>query len=426
MVSGLVVNEGTQTAIAVDTVGTLEYGVVKIDMGTAGASNPFSGTLPELTNLVGGTISSLANLAKGTVTRLELGTVTGEIAAGTTDSGNPVKVGGVNRTTLPTLTDGQRGDLQLSTRGAVYTVLKVENSTTAMANRADNADAVGTSTTSNNLGVSSRNTVFNGTSWDRMSGDTTGINVKSVLGGTITVWNGTTNVLFVADNATAVAPTSTVDKLAVVNRNYVMFNSNGSWERQRQIENATNSTGVGISAAGILAQFDDSSPTSITENQFGNLRISANRNLYNTIRDAAGNERGANVTAANELLVAANTGTVQLNPKPSRSIITYGTTIGGGAAAGVTLVGAAGSGTAIFLNEISVTNQGTGNLTYYVGYGTASTLGTSNVLSGILAGNGGIQKSYPKAVGGHITNLALLGSIAAAGTVSVNLSYWVE
>jgi hypothetical protein len=74
--------------------------------------------------------------------------------------------------------------------------------------------------------------------------------------------------------------------------------------RPREVINATNSTGTGIAAAGILGQFDDTSPTSITENQFGNLRMSANRNLYNTIRDAAGNERGANVDASNRLSVA--------------------------------------------------------------------------------------------------------------------------
>jgi hypothetical protein len=79
---------------------------------------------------------------------------------------------------------------------------------------------------------------------------------------------------------------------------------NGSThDRRRSIVNGTNSTGTGIAAAGLVAQFDDVSPTSITENQFGNLRISANRNLYGTIRDAAGNERGANVTASNALVV---------------------------------------------------------------------------------------------------------------------------
>src|SRR6185312_13362670 len=80
---------------------------------------------------------------------------------------------------------------------------------------------------------------------------------------------------------------------------------NGSnYDRGRSIVNGTNSTGTGIGAVGIIGQFDDVSPTAITENQFGNLRISGNRNLYATIRDAAGNERGANVTASNELVVS--------------------------------------------------------------------------------------------------------------------------
>ncbi|MEH1777086.1 hypothetical protein [Nostoc sp.] len=45
--------------------------------------------------------------------------VGGNVASGATDSGNPLKVGGVYRATAPTLTDGQRGDLQLSSRSHV-------------------------------------------------------------------------------------------------------------------------------------------------------------------------------------------------------------------------------------------------------------------------------------------------------------------
>ena len=49
------------------------------------------------------------------------------------------------------------------------------------------------------------------------------------------------------------------------------------------------------------AEFDDTTPDSVNEGDAGALRMSANRNLYNTIRDAAGNERGVNVTAGNAL-----------------------------------------------------------------------------------------------------------------------------
>lgn len=74
----------------------------------------------------------------------------------------------------------------------------------------------------------------------------------------------------------------------------------------RQASNGLNTTAGGLLAVNNAAQFDDVSPTSITENSFGNLRISANRNLYGTIRDGAGNERGVNVNASNQLSVSAD------------------------------------------------------------------------------------------------------------------------
>lgn len=54
--ANVLINQGTQTAVAVDTVGTVNYQAIKLDMGTAGVSNPFSGTIPTVTNLAGGSI----------------------------------------------------------------------------------------------------------------------------------------------------------------------------------------------------------------------------------------------------------------------------------------------------------------------------------------------------------------------------------
>jgi hypothetical protein len=45
-------------------------------------------------------------------------------------------------------------------------------------------------------------------------------------------------------------------------------------------------------------EFDDSSPDSVNEGDAGAARMSANRNIYMTVRDAAGNERGLNVDAS--------------------------------------------------------------------------------------------------------------------------------
>lgn len=103
--------------------------------------------------------------------------------------------------------------------------------------------------------------------------------------------------------------TNSTGKIATGN-----FNWNGaSWDLTRGSVNGTNSVGTGIMAVGNLAQFDDVSPTSITENSFGNLRISQNRNLYGTLRDAGGNERGANVTANNSLQVSQQAATATLS-----------------------------------------------------------------------------------------------------------------
>jgi|GEM_PF-5827310 len=95
-----------------------------------------------------------------------------------------------------------------------------------------------------------------------------------------------------------------------------LFNGT-NYDRTREIVNGNNTTGIGIAAVGILAQFDDVSPTSITENQFGNSRMSANRNLYVTMRDAAGNEQGLNITTRNSLLAegpTASGNTLAANP----------------------------------------------------------------------------------------------------------------
>lgn len=96
----------------------------------------------------------------------------GNVAAGATDSGNPVKVGGVYNATLPTLTDGQRGDLQLgpnstlrvATASAAIGTDGFSNSN--LARLIDPAGAIATAYI-----PQSAPTLFNGTTWDRQRGN---------------------------------------------------------------------------------------------------------------------------------------------------------------------------------------------------------------------------------------------------------------
>jgi hypothetical protein len=71
--------------------------------------------------------------------------VDGNVASGATDSGNPVKAGGKFNASNPTLTDGQRGDLQLDASGNLKVNIASGNSSNAQyAEGATAATATGT------------------------------------------------------------------------------------------------------------------------------------------------------------------------------------------------------------------------------------------------------------------------------------------
>lgn len=71
----------------------------------------------------------------------------------------------------------------------------------------------------------------------------------------------------IADNTASGA-----NGLYTVGRNLVYDSAGTNWDMARQVVNATDTTGAGIAATGLLAQCDDTAPTATTENQFGNVR----------------------------------------------------------------------------------------------------------------------------------------------------------
>lgn len=96
-------------------------------------------------------------------------TVTGNVASGATDSGNPAKVGGVYNTSKPVLTTGQRGDLQLEANGSLDVSLYGINGNGI--NVGGPADA---NIAQNGLFTVSQGEVYNGATWDRVRGNTNG------------------------------------------------------------------------------------------------------------------------------------------------------------------------------------------------------------------------------------------------------------
>lgn len=135
--------------------------------GTVTATPTGTQNVDVTANTIG--LATSANQTNGN----QIAVAKGDVASGSADSGNPVKVGAKYNSTQPTFTDGQRADMQVDSRGNLRMGLYANNTQTTASFKADNADADATSATANKLGVMSRGTVYNGTTWDRQLGDAT-------------------------------------------------------------------------------------------------------------------------------------------------------------------------------------------------------------------------------------------------------------
>lgn len=129
---------------------------------TAVGGNAVTTSLP-VSNVAGSAIIGQVGIDQTTPGTTNGVVATGNVASGATDSGNPVKIGGRFNSTLPTLTDGQRGDLQQAARGSLLVTL--QSGANALSVVGAGADAL--SNTFNSYTQNSLNSVFNGTTWDR-------------------------------------------------------------------------------------------------------------------------------------------------------------------------------------------------------------------------------------------------------------------
>ena len=125
------------------------------------------------------------------------------------------------------------------------------------------------------------------------------------------------------------------------------------------------------------AEFDDTLPDSVDEGDVGRLRISGNRNLYATIRDAAGNERGLNVDANGNLGATLAAGTNAIGKLAANSGVDIGDVDVTSISAGANLIGDVGisgartsGGTTIFrsidLDETEEEVKGSAGQIYWI------------------------------------------------------------
>lgn len=135
---------------------------------------------------------------------------------------------------------------------------------------------------------------------------TTGVNTTSATGSTVPANAFYMGILGSSGNLQGAAAVGSLnDGAASTNllATGIEIYNGSTFDRLRSIVNATNSTGIGIAAAGLVAQLDDTSPTTITENQFGNLRIDTARQLR------VNNQQSPDATVLNTYSVHLTTNT---------------------------------------------------------------------------------------------------------------------
>jgi len=147
------------------------------DTASSGVNGRLQRIAQRLTSLIGQIPASLgAQTSAGSLSVVATSdgfAVGGNVASGASDAGNPVKAGGKYNSTLPTLTDGQRGDIQVGSRGSINVQLKVADGSGSISSTSTPADGASNSTTTLNSSGYLMN--YNGTTWDRMRGDTAGL-----------------------------------------------------------------------------------------------------------------------------------------------------------------------------------------------------------------------------------------------------------
>ena len=220
--------------------GSAIIGRVGIDQTTPGTTNGVvtnSGSVTAATQ--SGTWSDTVTQATASNLNAQ---VVGNIASGSSDSGNPVKVGGVFNTSTPTLTNTQRGDLQVDSQANLRTLEILSQSAAA---------------------------------------DGTGNNSGGVYIGQS---NGTTKLY------AQVWP----------------FNYNGTtWDRQYSASAANATTGTGVIAAGAMGVYNSTEPT-YTNTQYGNAQLDTRGSLNVTLKSNNGASAIASATPTSDALANAN------------------------------------------------------------------------------------------------------------------------
>lgn len=395
--AGAITTSGSVTVDTINSVGTLNTGTITRLL--QGSVNVTAGTVNA------GTVDLLK---AGTITRIEGGTITvtnpggagtqyNEDAGHTTgDAGMQMLAVRVDGGTSLVDADINYAPLQVDANGALRVSGTVATGAGTQAVRLID----GTLTEASNL---AKGTIT------RLEGGTVGLvtTVSNLSAGSVAVTAGT-----VGGKAASGAA-------AVANPVFIAGTDAGGTIYGALVDNTgklQTTTTLGDLSGGTVDEVTLLKAGTITKLEQGSIQVTAG-----TIGTVGG---VAQVHNAGTL----QAGTIKLDGRTGRNILTYGTTFAGTAAAYGTLVGSAavGAGTSTWVQSISMVNPA-GAVTCMVGFGTA--LNGTSVLAKASIGTNygiGIEKEFPLAVNAGMTNQDLVCYVSAAATIDVNVSYFIS
>lgn len=439
----------------------IDYAPLQVD---ANGALRISGTVAtgagtQAVRLIDGTLTSISNLAAGTVTRLEqgsinvtagtIGTVTGvgvvtsitNLASGTLlNSGTTTGVGVVTSVTnlaAGTITRVEQGSINVTAGTVTHGTIDVGTITVGTVYKGVPAPAAGSLTAAGTITVAgSQNDVIFwevGGTWVGTAFFESQVGTSAYFGVPVITPAGVVGTQTTA-NGQFIQSASGID-----NARLRVTYSSGTLTHNERAANFGNSavqivngsvSHVGMLDAGTITSVANVAAGTITRVEQGSINVTAGTVTAGSIVVTVG------TIAAGTVAVSAGTithgtidaGTVKDDGRAARNILSYGTTFAGTAAAYGTLVGSAsvGAGTYTWVDSISITNPA-GNVTTLVGFGTALS-GTSVLWKGTLGttSSAGVVKIFPHAVNAGMTNQDLVCYVSGAGTIDVNVTYFIS
>lgn len=373
--------------------------------------------------------------------------VDGNIAAGASDSGNPVKVGGKYNSSAPALADGQRGDLQLDASGN----LKVNITTGGSAGDTQYAEGATASTATGTLALGKNGTALKAVQTDasgnlRVDLSQTSVNAMAIkvdgsavtqpVSGTVTTTPSGTQSVNTAQIAGSTVATAAagVQKVGVTDSSGnsitstssaldVNIKSGGSASAATADEAAwASGTSTFAPAGGV---FNDSA-AALASGQQGTFRATTNRALHTNFRNSAGTEIA---TASNPLQVSlANTASNATAVKVDGSAVTQpvsgtvGLSAGSNNIGGVELIDAGGT------NKLGVNASGQAAV-----IATGGDLTNGNQVTKITdgtntanVGTGDTSNSFVYTGAGRLTQTFSLTTTGAGSSYDVGNYRWAS